>query len=77
MISRLQPHASLMEAGSNGKPYQNLMSISAKQNFDSDSHYILSDWFFEFQPQVTSMEARDQGRIEFTFETSGMIILSI
>ena len=45
MISRFQPHASSMEAGSNGKPYQNLMSISAKQNFSSNYHYMLFDWF--------------------------------
>ena len=33
-----------MEAGSNEKPYQNFMSISAKQYFDSNYHYMLFDY---------------------------------
>ena len=45
MISRLQPHASSMEAGSIRKPHQNLMSISGKQNFDSEYHYMVFDCF--------------------------------
>ena len=48
MVSRLQPQASSMEDVSNGKIYQNLMSISAKQNFNSDYHYMLFDWFLNF-----------------------------
>ena len=48
MISRLQPHPSSVEAGSNGKPHHNLMRIGAKQNFSSDYHYILFDWFLNF-----------------------------
>ena len=78
MISRFQPHASSMEAGSNGKPYQNLMSISAKQNFNSNYHYMLFDSFLNFSLKwPASMEAGGWGRVECTFETSGMIILSI
>ena len=57
MISRLQPHASSVEAGSNGKPHHNLMRISAKQNFSSDYHYLIFGLVSEFQPQVASMEA--------------------
>ena len=45
MISRLQPHASSMEAGSIRKPYQNLISISGKQNFNSEYHYLVFDGF--------------------------------
>ena len=46
MISRLQPHASSMEAGSIRKPYQNLISISGKQNFNSEYHYMVFDGFW-------------------------------
>jgi hypothetical protein len=56
MVSGLQPQASSIESEGNGKPYQNLMNISAKQNLIAIYHYMLFDWS-KFQPQAASMEA--------------------
>ena len=58
-----QPDVSSMEAGSNGKPYQNL-SISAKQNFNSDYHYMLFDWFLNFSLKWPPWRL-GEGRIHF------------
>ena len=58
-----QPDVSSMEAGSNGKPYQNL-SISAKQNFNSDYHYMLFDWFLNLDLKWPPWRL-GEGRIHF------------
>ena len=48
MVSELQPQAYSIESGRNGKPYQNLMNISSKQNLIAIYHYVLFDWFLNF-----------------------------
>jgi hypothetical protein len=48
MVSGLQPQASSIESGGNGKPYQNLLNISAKNKLIAIYHYMLFDWFLNF-----------------------------